>query len=134
MRSFGMSVCGLVLAAAVAVGCASSPPAGETSSAGKVCVKVREINSFHALDDRNVLVKASAGDYYLLTIDKGCVGLSFARGIAIAGGPTRVCSDGFDFLAYDHPGSGLQRCRIVDVEAVKDEKAARALIESRPAS
>lgn len=128
-----LSALGLAAAVALFAGCASSQPTGGEASAARVCVKVREINSFTALDDRHVLVKASVSDHSLLTVDKACVGLSFARAIAIEGAPTRVCSDGFDFLSFHHPGAGLKRCRIVNIEPVADETAARALIDSRPA-
>lgn len=133
MRRFRITLAASALAALGTAACTSGQGAPAASTAERVCVKVRQINSFTALDDRHVLVKASASTYSLFTVDQACSGLSFARGIAIAEAGSRVCDDGFDFLAFEHPAAGPRRCRIVKIEPVEDEEAARALLESRAA-
>jgi hypothetical protein len=133
MRRFRISFLALALAAVGLAACTSGQPEPAASTAERTCVKVRQINSFTALDDRHVLVKASVSTYSLFTVDQTCSGLSFARGIAIAEAGSRVCDDGFDFLAFEHPAAGPRRCRIMKIEPVEDEEAARALLESRAA-
>ncbi len=120
------------MAASFLGGCTSGRPEAEPS-ADRVCVRVRQITSISALSDRHVLVKATGSGYSLFTVDVGCGGLSLARAIAIVEAGQRVCGDGFEFLSFRHPGVGVKRCRIVRIEPVADERAARALIESRPA-
>jgi hypothetical protein len=133
MRGLRISFLALALAAFGAAACTSGQGAPAAPAAERVCVKVRQVNSFTALDDRHALVKASASGYFLFTVDEACSGLSFARGIAIAEAGSRVCDDGFDFLVFEHPAAGPRRCRIVKIEPVEDETAARALLESRAA-
>ena len=133
MKSIFISALGLALAAIVFGGCASSQPEEGEPSADRVCVNRRDISAIGAFDDRHVIVKARADDYYLFTVDKGCSGLGFAWGIAIAEESTQVCGDGFSFLSFDRSDVGERRCRIVKIESVQDRKAAEAVIESRSA-
>jgi len=130
MKSIRIPAAGLALAAVVLVGCAGLS-VKEESITDRVCVNVRQINAFGALDDRHVLVKAGSGHYYLFTVDERCGGIKFARSIVIADPSTRVCGNGFSFLSFEHPGAGSIRCRIKAIEEVEDEDAALALIESR---
>jgi len=121
-----------VVACLVAVsGCVSSPTQGEAPGTDRTCFRVRLVNSFSALDDHHVVVKVSANKRFLLTLEKSCSGLAFSRGITIADESTRVCDDGFAWLSFEHPGSGTERCRIVDVEAVNSSEEAEALVDSR---
>ena len=120
---------GLVVGALALAGCASSEPSKEGSTADRVCVNVRQITSMEALSDRHVLVKATGSGNSLFTVEEGCHGLALARAIAMPDATTRVCGDGQDFLTFRDPAKGVTRCRIVNIEAVADEKAARALIE-----
>ncbi len=120
------------VASAVVVfgGCASAPAAKE-SAAESVCVRKREINSMGALgDDRHVFVKLSSNRHYLFGVDKACLGLRFAMGIAIADNATRVCGDGFSFLSFVDRNLGPTRCRVEWITPVEDKEAARALIEA----
>ncbi len=124
----------LTLTLTLATGCASTAAEREDAARAttdRVCVRVDQITGFEPLDNRHVVVEASVNDHYLFTVDRGCSGLSFARTIAISGTISRVCNDGFDFLAFDEPGVGSKRCRIIEIEPVDDTRAARALIESR---
>jgi hypothetical protein len=119
--------------AAVAVvlgGCPKVPPARDPN-VGRVCVNVREINSIGALeDDQHAFVVAGSNRYYLLNLDKGCMDIRFARGIAIGDGRSRVCGDGFSFLSFQHPDLGPMRCRIEGMVEVESKAAARELIEA----
>ena len=122
----------LILITALA-GCTSSSgaPAGEESRAKtRICVPIRQINSYSALDDRHVLVDAAGKRTYLLTVDAACSGLRFANGIAIADQSTQICNDGFGFLSFRHAGLGKRRCRILDLRQFDDNAAARAFAES----
>ena len=132
MKSIRIPTACLAFAAVLLGGCAGLS-VKEESITDRVCVNVRQINAFGALDDRHVLVKAGSGHYYLFTVDNSCGGLRFARAISIAEASTRVCGDGFSFLSFQHPGAGSLRCRIEEIDSVEDSDAARALIESRAA-
>jgi hypothetical protein len=133
MKSYAGLVRGLALAVLVLAGCASSQPVAEQPRAGNICINVRQINSFEALDDRHVLIRARVSDYYLFTVGQPCSGLAFARAIVIPEPLNRVCGDGFSDLSFNLPGAGSKRCRIVKIEPVEDRRAAKALIESRRA-
>jgi hypothetical protein len=113
------------------VGCASSQPTDVAPTADRVCVRVERINSYEPIGDHHVVITVSAGKRYLLTLDKICTGLEFARGIAVADTSTRVCNDGFAFLAFQQSGHGARRCRINNLEEVENSEAAEELVESR---
>jgi len=130
MRSISISALGLAIAAAV-FGGGGSTPAEEGSRTETVCINRREINAISALDDGHVFVKLSASRFHLLTVAKGCNGLRLARAIAIEGSRTRVCGDGLSLLSFDDPTVGPTRCRVEQIESVKDKGAAWELIESR---
>lgn len=100
----------------------------EQVRADRVCVRIDQIHSFNGLDDNHVYVNVGANEHYLFTTDDACFGLKFARGIRIAEAINRVCGDGSTFLAFNHAGAGTVRCRIMKIEPVADEAAARALI------
>jgi hypothetical protein len=131
MKRIDLFVIAVAMAGLGLAGCASSPPGDAAPPADRTCVRVQQINSYEVIDDHHVVIKASASKRYLLTLEASCTGLSFARGISIVETATRVCNDGFSWLAFEHSGHGTRRCRIVDLEAVDDDKAARALVESR---
>jgi hypothetical protein len=112
-------------------GCASSQPTDAASATDRLCVRVEQINSYEPIGDHHVVIKVSVSKRYLLTLEEICTGLSFARGIAIADASTRVCNDGFAFLAFQQQGHGARRCRIINLEEVENSEAAEALVESR---
>jgi hypothetical protein len=133
MKANRLTVPGLVMAAAVLAGCASGQPARERSFDDRVCVRVRHINSFDALDDRHVLVRAGASENYLFTVERSCSGLRFANAITIADATSRVCSDGFGYLSFpDQVRRGARRCLIIKIERVEDRKDALRRIEAPP--
>jgi hypothetical protein len=128
MRSH-TSLAGLV--AALAAGACASAPARRASEGERVCIDRRDINTIRALDDRHAFVKVRAGHFHLLTVDKTCRGMSLARSIGIMEATTRVCGDGFSFLAFEEPTVGSMSCRIERIEPVADQNAAEELIRSR---
>jgi hypothetical protein len=131
MKPFRSLALGLASVAVVLGGCASVPRSRD-SNVGRVCVNVREIHSIGALeDDQNAFAIVGTNRYYLFSVDKGCMDLRFARGIAIGDGEARVCGDGFSFLSFQHPDLGPMRCRIEEIVAVENKAAARELIEAR---
>ncbi len=127
------SITTLIIAAVLLVGCASSQPKAQDSDTGRTCVRVRQINSYSALDDRHVYVNVTGKDDYMLTVDFGCPGLTFARGIAISEQSSQVCGDGSGLLTFNQPGAGARRCRIITIDKVENQTEAKALIASRTA-
>ena len=127
MGRIHMKVIALVLSALAISGCAGLQER-EPTAADRVCVRIDRIYSFNALDDHHVYVNVGTSEHYLFTTDEGCFGLRFADGIRIAEAVNRVCGDGTSFLTFNHAGAGTMRCRIMKIEPVADEAAARALI------
>ncbi len=125
-----MPLVGLVAAATVLLGGAGLG-AGDDPKPKRVCLNRREINTIRTLDDRHALVRLSAGRHYLFTLDRSCQDFRLARKVAIYEGTGRVCGDGLTLLSFEVPTTGPMRCRIEGIDAVKDEDAARELIESR---
>ena len=112
-------------------GCSRRPPR-HPAGPERTCVQTRKIRSIGALEsDRYAFAAVGAGHYYLLSVESGCLGLRFARGLAVAGGEPRVCDDGFGFLVFVDPDQGSRRCRIEDIDAVEDKATARELIAAR---
>ena len=96
----------------------------------KTCFNVRDTRSYTALHDRYVYVKCVRKKHYLLTIDQGCRGMMNSFGVSITNDFNRVCSQSgamISFREYSQP----KRCRILEVEAVEDLKAAEELVEER---
>lgn len=122
-----------LLLALTLVGCSTSPEqmADEPADAdGRICISVRSINSFDAIDDRHVYLKAAGKKHYLFTLWGGCVGLRSAHTIAVKDTFSRVCSDGFGEIAYRDMGR-LQSCRIDTIEPVASKDDAKGLVNDR---
>ena len=131
MRLLSLALCGFTVAAATVAG-VTCPAAEEDEKVPRVCVNRREINAISALDDRHAFVKASAGRFYLFTLDKTCYDFKHARQIAISDATSsRVCGDGSTLLSFAFPGVGTTRCRIDRLDTVKDRSAALELIAER---
>jgi uncharacterized protein DUF6491 len=126
MRSVPVTV--VACAAVVLVGEAGAKP---RSPDGKVCFARREINAVSALDERHALARLSAGRLYLLTLDKTCTGLKWARKIVLERTASRVCGDGASLLSFEEPGAGPTRCRIEKIDGVENKAEALELIDSR---
>lgn len=118
----------VTLATVFTIGCAGNQPP-RNPAAERVCVLVRDIHDFDPIDDQHLVVEARLDRFYLLTVE-GCSGLSFARGISIAGRSSEICGDGFDWLSFEDPGVGLKRCRVTRIQPVEDLEAARLLVSS----
>ena len=117
-------------------GCATSSEevADESTAAdARVCVSVRSINSFDAIDDKHIYIKATSNKHYLFTLSRRCIGLRSARGIAVKDSFSRVCSNSFGEIVYRGMGRGLESCPIRNVEAIASKDDAEALVEDREA-
>jgi hypothetical protein len=124
----------LVLALALTACATPSEEAADEpmDASGNVCVSVRNINSFDAIDDEHIYVKANGQPKHLLfTMQRRCTGLRGASGIAVKDATSRVCSNGFGEVIYRDMGRGLESCRIETVEVVASKDDARGLIEDR---
>ncbi len=118
-------------------GCAaSSEKVTEESqeNAGTVCLNVRNISSFDAIDDQYLYVKALGKQkHFLFTMDRACFGLRSAQTIAVRDKFTRVCSDSFGEVIYRDIGRGLESCRIRNIEAAASKADVEKLAEDRKA-
>ncbi len=116
-------------------GCAGSSGDVADESLGapeRVCVNVRKITSFDAIDDRHIYIKARGEvKHFLFTMHGGCTGLRSAQTIAVTDTMSRVCSNSFGEVVYRQMGRGLDSCRIRTIEAVSDKDDARGLVEDR---
>ena len=129
MRPIGMPVFALACVTVLA-SCASAAPK-RTAEEDRGCVNRRSINAISTLDDRHAFVKASAGDYYLFTLDKTCQDFRLARKVVIDESRMQVCGDGNTLILFESPTLGALRCRIETIESVASKTAALDLIESR---
>ncbi len=107
--------------------------AEEEEVTDRVCVNKRSINSFDAIDDQHVYIKATGNKHYLFTMQRKCFDLRGAYGIAVKDTMSRVCSKGFGEIAYRGRGQRLESCRIDTIEAVSGKDNARGLVEDRKA-
>jgi hypothetical protein len=139
-----------ILALAVAIGgCASTPAAepGSTPTAGEAstpviepvaprpdlqlsCFNVDNVRRYAALHERYVYVRVRSNEHYLLSLERPCIGLEFATGIAISNDFSRVCSDTLAYITFKD-GGRLDRCTIVRVEAVADKAMAERVVKNR---
>ena len=104
--------------------------AAEEDVAKRVCVNKRSINSFDAIDDEHVYIKASSNKHFLFTMQRRCSGLRHANGIGIKDTMSQVCSKGFGEIVYRDIGR-MQSCRIDTIEPVASKDDARGLVEDR---
>jgi hypothetical protein len=129
MKPIGIPVFALACVAVLA-SCASAAPK-RTAESERGCVNRRSINAITTLDDRHAFVKASAGDYYLFTLDETCQEFRLARKVVIEESRMQVCGDGNTLLLFESPSLGAMRCRIETIESVASKSAALDLIDSR---
>lgn len=119
-------------------GCAGTSEQRADESVGasqRVCVNVRNINSFDSIDDRHIYVKALGQQrHFLFTMHGGCTGLSSAHTIAVRDTFNQVCSNSFGEVIYRDMGRGLESCRIRDIEAVASKDDAEGLVKDRKAA
>ena len=116
-------------------GCATSTGDVEDDSAAaaeRVCVNVRNISAFDAIDDRHLYVRARGQqEHYLFTMDRTCIGLRSAHAIAVKDTFNRVCSNTFGEVIYRDLGRGLDSCGIRNVEVVASKEDAAGLVKDR---
>jgi hypothetical protein len=67
--------------------------------------------------DWNVVVWPTVNTAYLITVDKTCSNLGWAKGFAVTQETSMKVTKTFDFITFDH-----QRCKIVEIRPV-DYKA-----------
>lgn len=93
-------------------GCAASSGYVTDQSRGaaeRVCVNVRNIDSFDAIDDQHIYVRARGRqEHFLFTMDPGCFGLRSARTIAVTDTLSNVCSNSFGEVIYRDMGRAVQ--------------------------
>ena len=92
--------------------------AEEEEAVDKVCVNKRNINSFDAIDDQHLYIKATGNRHYLFTMWNRCFGLRNANGIGIKDTMSRVCSGGFGEVVFRDMSRGLQSCKIGSIETL----------------
>ncbi len=104
--------------------------AEEEEAVERVCVNKRMINSFDAIDDTHVYIKAAGNKHFLFTMQRRCFGMRNAMGIGIKDTMSRVCSDGFGEIVYRDMGR-IESCRIATIEAVASKEDAKGLVKDR---
>ena len=109
--------------------------ADESSEAAeRVCVNVRNIDSFDAIDDQYIYVRARGRqEHFLFSMDPGCFGLRSAHTIAVKDTFSNVCSNTFGEVIYRDMGRRLESCRIRNIEEVANKDDAEGLVEDRKA-
>ena len=124
----------LILILAMSVGSAfaeeADDDADEEEAVQKVCVNKRSINSFDAIDDEHVYIKASSNKHFLFTMQRRCSGLRHANGIGIKDTMSQVCSKSFGEIVYRDMGR-MESCRIDTIESVASKEDAEGLVEDR---
>jgi hypothetical protein len=118
-------------------GCATSSEEvvdDSLDAAERVCVRVKSISSFDAIDNEHIYIKATGNEHFLFTLYGGCLELRSAHGIAVKDTFSSVCSNSHGEIIYRDMGRGLQSCRIRNVEAVANKDDARGLVEERKAA
>ena len=124
----------LLISVVALAGCATTSE--ETTSLAedpgeRICVGVHSINSFDALDDRHVYIKATGNKHYLFTLYGGCYDLRSAHTIAVKDTFSRVCSNSYGEIVHRGLGRRLETCRIQNVERIESKDDARGLVEDR---
>ncbi len=120
----------LALSATGAFADEAEDEAEEEEATERVCVNKRNINSFDAIDDEHVYIKATGNNHYLFTMQRRCFGLRSAQGIGIKDTMSRVCSGGFGEIVYRDMGR-VQSCRIDTIESVASKEDAKGLVKDR---
>jgi len=130
MKRWQLLILILALSATSAFADEAEDEAEEEQTAERVCVNRRNINSFDAIDDEHVYIKATGNKHFLFTMQRKCFGLRNALGIAVKDTMSRVCSKGFGEIVYRDMGR-LQSCRIDTIESVASKEDAQGLVEDR---
>jgi hypothetical protein len=131
----------ILILAAVVGGCSSTPKADTTTTPTVEpvaprpdlqlsCFNVRNVRRYSALHERYVYVRVRGDEHYLLSLERPCMGLPYATGIAISNDFSRVCSDTLAYITF-RDGGRLDRCTVVRVELVADKAMAERVVKNR---
>ena len=120
-----------MLSFAFLAGCASTESA-QGSASGDDCFRIRQVNSWDAIDKKHIYLKEGVNTHYLLTMFSSCPGVKYAQAIALSNHMGRVCPNDFGRITYRDAGM-TSSCRIDNVERVASKEEAVALVESRTA-
>jgi len=121
----------LALSATGAFADEAEDEAEEEEAIERVCVNKRNINSFDAIDDEHVYIKATGNNHFLFTMQRRCSGLRGANGIGVKDTMSRVCSGGFGEIVYRDMGRRLESCRIDTIDRVASKDDAEGLVNDR---
>ena len=105
--------------------------AEEEEAIERVCVNKRNINSFDAIDDQHIYIRATGNKHFLFTMQRRCFGLRGAHGIEVKDTMSSVCSGGFGEFVYRDIGKRLESCRFDIIERVASKDDAKGLVEDR---
>lgn len=130
----GLIACLAISTSLIITACTADrpPKAQSAASSGRQCFLASQVNSFQPVDRDTVIVTVGAKEYYQLEILGTCRQIDWSTRIALRtrGGGSWIC-DGHDAeLIVPSLGSGLDRCPVLDVQAISPE-AARATLQKR---
>jgi hypothetical protein len=124
-----------LLAALAIAGCASESATTATAAAGsgRQCFFVRNVESFHAVDDRTVNLRVGVSDVYRAELFAPCHDVLFAQGVAIRsrGGSSSICSPLDAELVAPSP-IGPQRCLLSELRKLSPQEVAALAPRDRP--
>lgn len=128
MKSVLMMISGVGLALA---GCATEGGMGERAQGEDICLNDYQITSFSPLGDSHLYVDGIGDRHYLFSMERGCFGLRSANTIGFPDNVGRLCVGRSDYVIYRDIATGLERCRVLGIEAVASREDARAIAEQR---
>lgn len=132
MKSLVMTIGGLGLAlAGCATGGGTGDGTGAPAQAGNICLNEYQITSFSPIGDSHLYVDGIGDRHYLFTMERGCFGLRSANTIGFPDNIGTLCVGRSDYVIYRDIATGIERCRILGIEAVASSEDARAIAEQR---
>jgi len=129
MTKFTVAI--IMLALVFLAGCASTESTQDSAS-NDDCFRIRQVNSWDAIDKKHIYIKEGVSNHYLLTMFSSCPGVKYAKAIALSNHMGRVCPNDFGRITYRDAGM-QSSCRIDNVERVASKDEAKALVQSRTA-
>jgi hypothetical protein len=118
---------------ALLAACAAADRSGQAAvdRSEPVCLSDFDIRSFSPLSDEFIYIEALRDAHYLLTMQRGCLGLRSAHEIGFPDQPGRICSNSLDDVVYEDLSRGQTSCRILGIERVGSREEARELVDAR---
>ena len=92
--------------------------------------KMVDVFQTQIVGDWNVIVWPTINTAYLITVDKTCAKLEWAKGFTVTQETSMKVTKTFDFITFDH-----QRCKIVEIRPVdykamlNDDKAKKSEVQ-----